>query len=116
MQQQTESQARWYAIQTHPNREFLANSALAAVDDVDLEIVDGDIRFDGTASTMDVESVAGEVVVTGTVDELDVESRLGVAADGLDLERRVVRLADGRMATQGRYESGELLAVDRRGR
>jgi ABC-type multidrug transport system ATPase subunit len=28
---------------------------------------------------------------------------------------KVVRLADGRMATQGRYESGELLAVDRRG-
>lgn len=28
---------------------------------------------------------------------------------------RVVRLADGRMATQGRFETGELLAVDRRG-
>ena len=28
---------------------------------------------------------------------------------------KVVRLADGRMATQGRYETGELLAIDRRG-
>jgi ABC-type lipoprotein export system ATPase subunit len=28
---------------------------------------------------------------------------------------RVVRLADGRMATQGRYQTQELLAVDRRG-
>jgi ABC-type lipoprotein export system ATPase subunit len=28
---------------------------------------------------------------------------------------RVVRLADGRMATQGRFETHELLAVDRRG-
>jgi ABC-type multidrug transport system ATPase subunit len=28
---------------------------------------------------------------------------------------RVVRLADGRMATQGRFETHELLAIDRRG-
>ena len=28
---------------------------------------------------------------------------------------RVVRLADGRMATQGRFETRELLAIDQRG-
>ena len=34
MPERTQSQAQWYAIQTHPNREFLANSALAAIDGV----------------------------------------------------------------------------------
>lgn len=53
------------------------------VGEVDVEIVDGDIRFGGTASTMDVESVAGDVVVTGTVGELDVESAAGgIRVDG----------------------------------
>ena len=35
MQAKEESQAQWYAVQTHPNREFLANSALAAIDGVE---------------------------------------------------------------------------------
>ena len=35
MQEQTESRAQWYAVQTHPNREFLASGALAAIDGVE---------------------------------------------------------------------------------
>ena len=35
MQEKIESPSKWYAVQTHPNREFLANSALAALDGVE---------------------------------------------------------------------------------
>ena len=35
MQAKRESQAQWYAVQTHPNREFLAEGALAAVEGVE---------------------------------------------------------------------------------
>ena len=35
MLERTEPQAQWYAVQTHPNREFLANSALAAIEGIE---------------------------------------------------------------------------------
>ena len=35
MQERTEPQPQWYAVQTRPNREFLANSALAAIEGVE---------------------------------------------------------------------------------
>lgn len=35
MQKTRESEAQWYAVQTHPNREFLANSALEAIEGVE---------------------------------------------------------------------------------
>ena len=35
MQESRESEAQWYAVQTHPNREFMADSALAAIEGVE---------------------------------------------------------------------------------
>jgi transcription antitermination factor NusG len=35
MQEKTESKTQWYAVQTKPNREFLANAALASVEEVE---------------------------------------------------------------------------------
>ena len=35
MQEKKGTQARWYAVQTHPNREFLAEGALASVEGVE---------------------------------------------------------------------------------
>jgi phage baseplate assembly protein gpV len=46
-------------------------------EEVDLEIVDGDVRFDGVATSLEVESVSGEVVVAGRIDAIEVESAAG---------------------------------------